>query len=146
MAFKEAYINEVNQQNQGISNITQGVKSAVTLALGMTGFSGGLGDGIVAEGAKHALAGRIGGIGGNVMLAAMQQKTESNSRRSIYDIEDTEAVNKAFDASVAENPSNIKAYETVWNKLTKAREQRRVSNAEQDIIKHLGGQNNDNDR
>lgn len=77
MAFKESYINEVNQQSQGIRNISQGIQSAAVLAMGISGFAGGLGEGALAKGAEHALAGRVGGIGGNIMLAALNQKKES---------------------------------------------------------------------
>ena len=49
-------------------------------------------------------------------------------------------MNKAFDTAVASNMGNIKAFETVWEKLSKAREQREVQNAEQEIMKNLGGE------
>lgn len=73
-AFKGAYTNEVAQQTQGIGSISQGVKDAATLLVGSLGFTGVLGEGPIAKGAEHALAGRVGGIGGNLMLATLQQK------------------------------------------------------------------------
>lgn len=76
-AFKSAYQNEVSQRNQGISTVTQGVKDAATAIIGITGFAGGLGSGALAKGAEHALAGRVGGVGGNIMLATLQQKKET---------------------------------------------------------------------
>ena len=76
-AFKGAYTNEVTQQTQGIGNITQGVKDAATLLVGALGFSGALGEEAFAKSAEHALAGRVGGIGGNLMLATLQQKQET---------------------------------------------------------------------
>ena len=76
-AFKSAYQNEVSQRNQGISTVTQGVKDAATAIIGITGFAGGLGKGAFAKGAEHALAGRVGGVGGNIMLATLQQKKET---------------------------------------------------------------------
>ena len=139
-AFKSAETSRVAAQTQGINTITSGIKDAGIAIAGAMGFSGALGSGAVAKGAKHALAGRIGGIGGNIMLATMEEKIQSNSRQSIYDIQDTESVNKAFDAAVASNMGNIKAFETVWEKLSKAREQREVQNAEQEIMKNLGGE------
>lgn len=138
-AFKSAETSRVAAQTQGINTITSGIKDAGIAVMGAMGFGGALGSGAVAKGAKHALAGRIGGIGGNIMLATMEEKIQSNSRQSIYDIQDTEAVNKAFDIAVASNIGNIKAFETVWEKLSKAREQREVQNAEQEIMKNLGG-------
>ena len=139
-AFKSAETSRVAAQTQGINTITSGIKDAGIAVMGAMGFGGALGSGAVAKGAKHALAGRIGGIGGNIMLATMEEKIQSNSRQSIYDIKDTEAVNKAFDTAVASNMGNIKAFETVWEKLSKAREQREIQNAEQEIMKNLGGE------
>lgn len=139
-AFKSAETSRVAAQTQGINTITSGIKDAGIAVMGAMGFGGALGSGAVSKGAKHALAGRIGGIGGNIMLATMEEKIQSNSRQSIYDIQDTEAVNKAFDTAVASNMGNIKAFETVWEKLSKAREQRDVQNAEQEIMKNLGGE------
>jgi hypothetical protein len=73
-AFTGAYTNQVAQQNQVIKTTWGGVKDAATMIAGGLGFSGALGEGIAAKGAEHALAGRIGGIGGNIMLATMQEK------------------------------------------------------------------------
>lgn len=138
MAFKESYINEVNQQNQGINNISQGIKSAAVLALGISGFTGGLGDGALAKGAQHTLAGKVGGIGGNIMLASLNQKKESNANKSIYQIEDTEAVEKAFDQAIANGITNdYKAMETVWDKLTKAKQDREVQKIEKEVMKNI---------
>lgn len=138
-AFKSAETSRVAAQTQGINTITSGIKDAGIAVMGGLAFGGKLPE-PAAKGAKHALAGRIGGIGGNIMLATMEEKIQSNSRQSIYDIQDTEAVNKAFDTAVASNMGNIKAFETVWEKLSKAREQREVQNAEQEIMKNLGGE------
>ena len=76
-AFTGAYTNRVSQQNQAINTITQGVKDAATIAAGVAGFAGGLGEGVLATGAEHALAGRVGGVGGNIMLATLQEKKAS---------------------------------------------------------------------
>lgn len=138
-AFKGAYQNEVTQRNQGINTITSGVKDLGTAVLGVLGFSGALGTGTASDVFKHALANRIGGIGGNLMLASMEEKIQNNAQPTIYDIEDTEAVNKAFDDALSSNAQNVKAFETVWNKLTKSREQQAVKSAEQEIMKNLGG-------
>jgi len=73
-AFTSAYSNQIAQQNQVVKGAWGGVKDAATMIAGGLGFSGALGDGVAAEGAEHALAGRIGGIGGNIMLATMKEK------------------------------------------------------------------------
>src|SRR5574344_1453248 len=70
-AFKGAYVNQVSQQNQGISTITQGVKDLATTAMGIAGFTGALGKGALAQGAMHSFAGRVGGVGGNIMLSTL---------------------------------------------------------------------------
>ena len=75
-AFTGAYTSQVSAQSQGINTITSGIKDAATLVAGVLGFSGALGSGALAKGAEHALAGRVGGVGGNIMLATMQQKKE----------------------------------------------------------------------
>ena len=133
-AFKSAYTNQVAQQNQGINTIVGGVKDAAILAVGITGFAGGLGSGALAEGSKHALAGRVGGIGGNIMLSALNQKTESaKTNKALENIADkTEAtytasqVNETIQSQLGDNPINrsaIKQLRTVFETLQNAREQ-----------------------
>lgn len=75
--FKSAYVNQVSQQNSGINTAVAGIKDVATLALGIAGFSGALGSGALAKAGKHALAGRVGGVGGNIMLSTMTEKTET---------------------------------------------------------------------
>ena len=137
-AFKGAYQNHVKQQTQGINTITGGIKDAGTAVLGILGFSGALGNGVIAEAGKNALANRIGGVGGNIMLATLEEKKQTALQaKSIYDIEDTYAVDTAFDTAFASNLQNAKAFTTVWEKLTKKREQKAVESAEQEIMKNL---------
>ena len=76
-AFKGAYTSQISAQNQGINTISSGVKDAATLVAGALGFGGALGEGALAKGAEHTLAGRVGGVGGNIMLATLQQKKDS---------------------------------------------------------------------
>lgn len=78
-AFKGAYTNQVTQKTQGVSAMSQGVKDVATVAAGAAGFLGALGTGAIAKGAQHALAGRIGGVGGNIMLASIQAKKDTTS-------------------------------------------------------------------
>lgn len=76
-AFVGAYTNQVGALSKGSQNITKGAIDAAALGLGVAGFTGALGDTGFAKGAEHALAGRVGGIGGNIMLATIQEKKES---------------------------------------------------------------------
>ena len=73
-AFKSAYINEQSAINETGNNVANAVKGAGTLIAGIAAFTGALGDGTVATAAKHNLAGKIGGIGGNIMLASIDEK------------------------------------------------------------------------
>lgn len=137
-AFKSAYQNEVAQQNQGISTIAKGVKSASVLALGIAGFAGGLGSGAIATGAQHALAGRIGGVGGNIMLAALNQKTTTaQTNQAIESIAEKQEIAKeptytasqvgeTIQAQLGGNPINrpaIKQLRTVFETLASARDE-----------------------
>lgn len=119
-AFTNAYTRQVGAQNQGIGTITQGVKDAGTLAMGITGFAGGLGEGAVAEAAKHSLAGRVGGIGGNIMLATIEEKRGTNKASQMFSAED---VGKAISSKLGDNPINRtakKQLSTVFEMLQKS--------------------------
>lgn len=107
-AFKSAYQNEVSQQTQGINTITAGVKDALTAAVGITGFAGGLGKGAFAKGAEHALAGRVGGVGGNIMLATLQQKKETAKAE-----QEKKFTAKEVMSSLEGNPINRSAMKTL---------------------------------
>lgn len=76
-AFVGAYTNQVAAQNQGISNISSGIKDAAAVGLGIAGISGVFGEGVVGKATSHYGAGRIGGIGGNIMLATLQEKQDT---------------------------------------------------------------------
>lgn len=134
-AFKSAYTNKVSQQNQAIGTATQGVKDLATLGLGLAGFTGALGGGAMAQASQHALAGRVGGIGGNIMLANMQEKiltAQENQQKSIFIEQDTSKIDQAFDKmynkieqSNAENKEmQLKVLDTVWNTIERARVKR----------------------
>ena len=127
-AFTGAYTNKVSQQNQAISTISQGVKDAATLALGVTGFAGGLGQGVVALGAEHALAGRIGGVGGNIMLATLKEKKDSaNANKERKQMFSQEEVASTIEQQLGDNPINRtakKSLGTVFETLAQAKEQK----------------------
>lgn len=126
-AFKSAYTNQVAQQNQGINTITSGVKDLATAAIGAAGFAGALGSGAAATAAKHTLAGRIGGVGGNIMLSTMQEKTQTakaNEERGKLFTSDE--VSKTISSTLGGNPINnsaIKQLSTVFETLQRAKEQ-----------------------
>ena len=129
-SFTGAYQSEVNARNQGINTITGGIKDAATLALGITGFAGGFGSSelgkTVAKGAEHTLAGRVGGVGGNIMLATLQQKKESsNAREDTKQLFSAEEVGQTIQSQLGDNPINRsakKSLSTVFETLTKAKE------------------------
>lgn len=124
-AFRGAYENQVAQQNQGISTITSGAKAAGTAIMGTLGFTGAFGDkgmgGLVTDASEHALAGRIGGIGGNIMLAALKEKTESakQAEKNKGRITIDQAHNALGDNPI--NRSALKTLDTVFNTLQTAK-------------------------
>lgn len=125
--FKSAYTNQVAQQNQGINNSTSVVKDVATVIAGVLGFAGALGKGALAQGAKHALAGRVGGVGGNIMLATMQEKTQTaKANKEIGKLFTSDEVSKTISSTLGDNPINnsaIKQLGTVFETLQRAKEQ-----------------------
>lgn len=125
-AFKGAYTNQVAAQNQGINTLTSGVKDAAILASGMAGFTGALGSGPVAKAAKYSLAGRVGGIGGAIMLSTMQDKKASaEAREEQKQMFSSEEVGSTIKAQLGDNPINrpaLKKLNTVFETLIQARE------------------------
>ena len=161
-AFKSAYTNEVNQQNQGLNTITSGVKDLATVVAGAVGFSGGLGNGIVSQASKHALAGRVGGIGGNIMLMALQEKKDTakanKEAEQVFSREDVESGIYTQKGNPINNPAG-KQLNTVFETLQMAKQEELINkkgNLEKSFgdvdtnnelgKKILGGLKNDNDR
>lgn len=121
-AFSSAYSNQVSQQNQGISNITRGIKDAATLAAGVAGFASGS-EGIAATAAEHNLAGRVGGVGGNIMLATLKEKEAAAKAREQQKMKFTA---EEITSQLGDNPINrpaLKQLNTVFDTLMKAKEQ-----------------------
>ena len=140
-AFTSAYTNQVSTQNQVINTAVGGVKDALTLAVGAAGFAGGLGDGALAKGAEHALAGRVGGVGGNIMLATLQEKkdtaTVNQERKNLFTAEE---VGSTIKAQLGGNPINnaaMKSLGTVFETLAKAK-QEQVINKKGNIESSMG--------
>lgn len=163
-AFKGAYQNEVTQRSQGINTITSGVKDLGTAVLGALGFSGALGTGATSDVFKHALANKIGGIGGNLMLASMDEKVSDAKQLDAMKQGSftREEVGSTIKAQLGDNPINraaIKQLNTVFDTLQMAKEQN-IMNKEGKIVtsfgevdpnselgkKLLGGMRDDNDR
>lgn len=122
-AFKGAYQNEVSQQNQGINTITKGVTDTATAVIGALGFAGALGSGTVATASKHALANKVGGVGGNLMLATMQEKQETGTNNKTFTAKE---VSDTIATQLGDNPINrsaIKQLGTVFETLQRAKEE-----------------------
>ena len=116
-AFKSAYVNQVNQQNQGINTIASGVKDLGTAITGILGFSGALGSGTLAKAAKFGLANKIGGVGGALMVATMDEKTQPKG---------TPVTQENVLGALGDNPINNTARKqltTVFEQLNLAKEQ-----------------------
>lgn len=130
-AFKGAYTNQVSQQNQGINAITSGVKDLATAAIGAAGFAGALGSGAAATAAKHTLAGRIGGVGGNIMLSTLQEKKDSaNAKQANSQLFSAEDITNTINSQLGGNPINnnaVKQLSTVFETLQAAKSQKLIN-------------------
>lgn len=121
-AFKGAVQSEVQSQTQGINTISSGIQDASTAILGALGFTGALGSGDMAKVAKHTLANRVGGIGGNLMLATMEEKKETTQNNKAFTAEE---VGETIKSQLGDNPINrsaMKQLGTVFEKLQEAKE------------------------
>ncbi len=130
-AFKSAYTNQVAQQNQGINTITSGVKDLATAAIGAAGFAGALGSGAAATAAKHTLAGRIGGVGGNIMLSTLQEKKDTaNAKQQNAQLFSAEDITNTISSQLGGNPINnnaVKQLSTVFETLQAAKSQKLIN-------------------
>lgn len=124
-AFKGAYVNQISQQNQGISTITQGVKDVATTAMGIAGFTGALGGGALAQGAMHSFAGRVGGVGGNIMLSTLMEKENTvKGQKETENLFTGEEVAGTISSTLGDNPINRSAKKqlaTVFETLQRAK-------------------------
>ena len=121
-AFKSAYVQKESARNRGLDNISEGIKTAGTLALGATGFAGGLGKGILSKASKFALAGKVGGVGGAIMMASMEEKAVSVKAQKMFSEEE---VQETIASNLGDNPINRSAKKQlsmVFEKLTQAKE------------------------
>lgn len=152
-AFKSAYVNQVNAQNQGINNITSGVKAVGTAVA--------LGAGLATGGAKAAIKyiGKLTGLGGILTNNKIEEKKQSAEGQKMFSEEE---VQSTIESNLGDNPINRaakKSLSTVFEKLTEAK-QSGIMNKEGKIKSEIGdidpnselgkrvleGMNNDNDR
>ena len=104
-----------------------GIMGVATMALAALGFSGALGEGTVAKAAQHYAAGRIGGIGGNIMLATMNQKKETaKEKQKQKQMFSAQEVGEIVKSQLGDNPINrpaLKTLDTVFETLQRAKEE-----------------------
>lgn len=140
-AFKGAYVNQVSQQNQGIKTITQGVKDLATTAMGIAGFTGALGGGALAQGAMHSFAGRVGGVGGNIMLSTLMEKENTvKGQKETENLFTGEEVAGTISSTLGDNPINRSAKKqlaTVFETLQRAKSDK-IINKKGTIDSELG--------
>lgn len=75
-AFKSAAQNEAAQQTQFASNISSGIKDVATTVAAIAGLK--MPDQSLFKNASQAVfANQIGGVGGNIMLASLQERKEA---------------------------------------------------------------------
>ena len=125
-SFTGAYTSQIGAQNQGIGTITSGVKDAATLGLGVAGFGNALGSEIANKASKYNLAGRVGGVGGAIMLATLKEKKGSaEAREEQKQMFSREEVGETIKTQLGDNPINraaVKKLNTVFDTLVQAKE------------------------
>lgn len=139
-AFKSAEVNKVNQQNQTIGTVTSGVKDLATAIGGVAGFMSGA-TGAIAKAAKYNFAGKIGGVGGAIMLSTMQEK--SDNAQSRYLSASDEQLDTAFTnlSNQSTGFGQDVAIDTVWNTIQKERQKKREQDMLSKLNEELGKEN-----
>lgn len=140
-AFTGAYQNKVGALNQGINTITGGVKDAATIALGAISMAGGLGSGTVSQAAKFGLANKIGGVGGSIMMATMQEKINSDVSSNLIASASLGDLDAALDktANKYKDSESLAQLDTVWNTISKIRSQNKQKEMLNDVVENLMG-------
>lgn len=122
-AFKSAYVNEVSQQNQGINAITSGVKDVATVIAAVAGLPGLAKGSAISNAMVHTFAGRVGGVGGNIMLASLQERKDlikSQKQQASSLAEGLNLASGLVSQTLGDNPINRSANKqlsTVFEKL-----------------------------
>lgn len=135
-AFKSAVTSEQSAKLQTASTITSGIKdvaSAVLMALGFSGTFGEAGQ----TAAKHFAANKVGGVGGNIMLASLDEKKDTLQNKPDFTREE---VTQTISSTLGDNPINRSARKqlnTVFDTLMMAKESG-IINKEGKIVSSLG--------
>ena len=122
-AFKGAYTERVQAENKVAGNIQRGIRDAASIAtIAALGFTGAISDEAILKGVSRMGASRLGGIGGNAVMAALGEKKETAQVRK----DDTRLLNadeeeldKIFTELSNQSTSEEMdtAIDTVWEKL-----------------------------
>ena len=125
-AFKSAAQNVASQQTQFANNISKGVGDAATVAAAVAGFPGLAKGSAISSAMVHTFAGRVGGVGGNIMLANLQERTaliKAQKQQSSSLAEGLNLASGLVSQTLGDNPINRSASKqlaTVFEKLSVA--------------------------
>ena len=127
-AFKSAVTNEANQKTAFAQNISSGGKDALSTIAGIVGLSAMASGGAssLAYASAHNFAGRVGGIGGNIMLLSMEERKENIIKQRQQQQNLSAGVAMTADLvkeTLGNNPINRtaqKSLSTVFEKITGA--------------------------
>lgn len=161
-AFRGTVKEESAQRNQVINTATTGIKDLATGVAGVLGFANVFQSAKVDAALEHAFASRVGGIGGNIMLASLQEKKESTQANEENKLFSAEEVGATIKSTLGDNPINrsaTKQLSTVFETLQRAKEEQIINKQGQIDTsfgkvdpnselgkKILGDLKNDNDR
>ena len=139
--FKQAYTNKVSQQNQGINTITQGVKSTAIAVGGVAvGASMAMGAGSVGKMVFQNMAGKIGGIGGDLMAQSMQEKLDSavsaEQNKQSIEADTVSRMTSELGGNPINNPA-IKQINTVYDTILQERQNKILNQASKKLGKDV---------
>ena len=126
-AFKGAAQSEAAQQTQFARNVSSGIKDVATTVAAIAGLTLPT-DNLFGEVAKATFANKIGGIGGNIMLASLQARKQAIKAAAKQQdilkqgIEYTRDLVSDTLKSNAINNFALKSLDLVFNKLIGARQ------------------------
>ena len=126
-AFKSAAQNEAAQQTQFAGNVSSGIKDVATTVAAIAGLTLPTGN-LFGEVAKANFANKVGGIGGNIMLASLQERKQAIKAAAEQQdilkqgIEYTRDLVSDTLKSNAINNFALKSLDLVFNKLVGARQ------------------------
>lgn len=137
-------MNESAQMNKTFGNVSSAILDSAAVVTAALGFSGALGEGVTGQALGHAAAGRIGGIGGHLMLATMNQKVKSSQDFK----SDSQFLNEASDEELdyglgkvynegKDDKVKMEALSTVADILMRSREKKRVMSEAREAIESI---------